>query len=198
MSVGAMLRTSADVTRRRWRSPGMAQYKSRAQRRRHHLLPPGLRAVILDRDAGLCFYCEYEATEIDHIIPYTYGGSDEEENLVACCDICNKIASNKIFDTIAEKRAFVRSRYGPYLEGRARRIRKKLSLCGDCLMVFTPNVNGASFLLCGECYEASETGRRKRLVGEDSPEYDVRPDAADVSVQGRITRRQVDEKGAAA
>lgn len=143
----------------------MVQYKSRAQvsRRAKRSLAPSIRALILDRDAYTCGYCGYDAEAVDHIVPYSYGGGDEEDNLIACCRICNNIAANHVFDTLEEKRSYVRSRYGPYLQGRIKRIQRQLSLCGDCRSVFQPYVDGASSLLCGECYEISETGRRKMI-----------------------------------
>ncbi|TXH08324.1 MAG: HNH endonuclease [Hyphomicrobiaceae bacterium] len=170
---GAVLETPAGLTERHWRSNGMDQYNTRAQRKRRAPFSNATRQRILDYYDHTCVYCEYEATTVDHVIPYTYGGSDEDDNLVACCSICNSIASNKIFETFEGKRAFIRKRYGPYLEGRVRRERRKLSMCGDCGTVYQPRVNGASAVLCAECYAADEMGRRKRLIGEESPVYDL-------------------------
>jgi hypothetical protein len=146
----------------------MNQYNTRAQfsRRLRHPISQAKRQLILDRDANVCCYCGYEATTVDHIVPYTYGGSDDEDNLVACCSICNSIANNRVFDTISEKRAFVRERYGPYLAGRVRRARKTLSICGDCNDVFDFRAVGASAVLCAECYARDEEGlpRKERVV----------------------------------
>lgn len=156
----------------------MAQYKTRTQQghKNRRPLSPYLHARILERDQYRCFYCGYDATAVDHIVPYNFGGGDEEDNLVACCTFCNAIGADHVFDSIAAKRTFIRARYGPHLEGRARRERRKLSLCGDCCMVFRPNIKGASTLLCAECYAISETGRRHRLINDDAPEYDYDSD----------------------
>jgi 5-methylcytosine-specific restriction endonuclease McrA len=126
----------------------------RRQRRCH--LSPGFRQSFIERDGLLCAYCGYEADQVDHIIPWSYGGTSDPENLVACCGICNNIAYNKVFNTFEAKREHVRSRYGPYLEGRVRQIRRQLSICGDCGNVFIPRVRGASAVLCGPCYRADE------------------------------------------
>lgn len=36
-----------------------------------------------------CRYCGGEATEVDHIIPKSKGGTDDAKNLVAACRSCN-------------------------------------------------------------------------------------------------------------
>ena len=48
-----------------------------------------LRLRILARDSYTCAYCGDNANEVDHIIPLKRGGSDDSENLVACCRTCN-------------------------------------------------------------------------------------------------------------
>lgn len=54
---------------------------------------PRLRAQILDRDGGRCFYCLRELTlesaTLDHIVPQAAGGESTSTNLVACCHECN-------------------------------------------------------------------------------------------------------------
>jgi 5-methylcytosine-specific restriction endonuclease McrA len=48
-----------------------------------------LMARILERD-GVCVYCgETAFLNIDHVIPVTIGGNNNEDNLVACCELCN-------------------------------------------------------------------------------------------------------------
>jgi 5-methylcytosine-specific restriction endonuclease McrA len=44
-----------------------------------------IRAAVLKRDNYICFYCGRKATTVDHLLPVSRGGSDEEENLVAAC-----------------------------------------------------------------------------------------------------------------
>ena len=45
-----------------------------------------------------CAYCdrvfEIDYLEIDHIVPQSKGGSDDEENLVKSCPECNRIKSD--------------------------------------------------------------------------------------------------------
>ena len=148
----------------------MSQYSSRAQTsKRKRPLNPSLRYKILDRDGNTCGYCGYEATQIDHIVPYSYGGRDDEDNLISCCAICNCIASDRVFDTLDEKRAFIVARYGQYFERRWARVRKQLSMCGDCGFIFIPRVDGATALLCAKCvkidrYTVSESKQEKRKI----------------------------------
>jgi 5-methylcytosine-specific restriction protein A len=57
-----------------------------------------LRAVILQRDAGLCQPCRQRgtvtvATEVDHIIGKESGGTDDSLNLQSICRPCHKAKS---------------------------------------------------------------------------------------------------------
>ena len=43
-----------------------------------------LRPLILERDAGICHVCHQPgATEVDHVIPFAEGGTDDPTNLAA-------------------------------------------------------------------------------------------------------------------
>ena len=48
-----------------------------------------LRNSILSGDEYTCQYCGSEASCVDHVVPLTRGGSNDPENLVACCQPCN-------------------------------------------------------------------------------------------------------------
>ena len=52
-----------------------------------------LRAKILRREHGRCFYCTQVLVEgriwFDHIVALARGGNPEEKNVVACCQKCN-------------------------------------------------------------------------------------------------------------
>ena len=53
-----------------------------------------LRWKILQRDKFCCQYCGQHAPnvklEVDHIVPVADGGTDDENNLIACCYACNR------------------------------------------------------------------------------------------------------------
>lgn len=49
-----------------------------------------LRTTVLRRDKGICRYCGGSANSVDHVIPFSKGGVDCEENLVAACMPCNR------------------------------------------------------------------------------------------------------------
>jgi hypothetical protein len=73
-------------------------------------LTPARRESILFRDSRICAYCLEEADEVDHIVPWSYRHDDSDENLVAACWLCNHIASNKVFDTVQEKKSYILKR----------------------------------------------------------------------------------------
>lgn len=55
-----------------------------------------------------CGYCFSQwATVWDHIIPFSYGGRTIDDNLYPSCRACNAIASDKVFDSIEEKRNYI-------------------------------------------------------------------------------------------
>lgn len=55
-----------------------------------------IREAVLARDGHTCGYCggQGEATQVDHIIPVSKGGSNELHNLIACCARCNRLKSD--------------------------------------------------------------------------------------------------------
>lgn len=48
-----------------------------------------IRARVLRRDRNTCVYCEAPATEVDHVVPVSRGGTHALDNLVAACSQCN-------------------------------------------------------------------------------------------------------------
>jgi 5-methylcytosine-specific restriction endonuclease McrA len=62
-----------------------------------------LRKRIFDRDGRVCVYCgSCENLSVDHILPKSLGGGDEEENLVTSCTLCNSMKGAKSAATIIE------------------------------------------------------------------------------------------------
>lgn len=58
-----------------------------------------LRARILKRDKGVCFYCGVrpDRVHIDHVIPHSRGGRTVEANGVVACPPCNLGKSNRVW-----------------------------------------------------------------------------------------------------
>ena len=67
--------------------------------RRSHYIPAATRVDVLRRDNHRCVYCGVSAKkaelEIDHIIPFSKGGSNAISNLQTLCSVCNKGKSNR-------------------------------------------------------------------------------------------------------
>jgi len=57
------------------------------------------RLAVLQRDYYTCHYCAQEATTVDHLIPVSKGGTDQESNLVACCVQCNSAKRDRMAPT---------------------------------------------------------------------------------------------------
>jgi 5-methylcytosine-specific restriction protein A len=57
-------------------------------------LPPGwhkTRKRILERDEYRCYRCGADGCRrVDHIVPVSQGGGDEDSNLAAICDVCER------------------------------------------------------------------------------------------------------------
>lgn len=58
-------------------------------------MPTAAKKDRIRREGGFrCFFCEEPATTVDHLVPRSQGGTNDDENLVACCRRCNEIKSN--------------------------------------------------------------------------------------------------------
>lgn len=51
----------------------------------------GISRRIIARDGGICRYCGTAASamQCDHVVPFTRGGTNDDDNLVAACADCN-------------------------------------------------------------------------------------------------------------
>ena len=66
------------------------------------------RLAIYMRDGLACCYCGSGVTEdtkltLDHIKPYSKGGSNEAQNLVTCCHKCNSSRGNRSVASFTKK-----------------------------------------------------------------------------------------------
>ena len=62
-------------------------------------IPPHVRSAVWYRDSGICRMCPHGgaivgAWEIDHIVPWSAGGSDDSTNLRVLCQVHNQERSN--------------------------------------------------------------------------------------------------------
>jgi hypothetical protein len=57
-----------------------------------------MRARIFQRDGYVCRYCSAENVKfaIDHVVPLSRGGTNDEDNLVVACFACNSSKNDKL------------------------------------------------------------------------------------------------------
>lgn len=74
-------------------------------RERSRYIPASVRAAVFDRDGDKCQYCGAVDVQmhIDHVVPFSKGGSNDIENLTVACASCNLSKRDK---TIEEWRGF--------------------------------------------------------------------------------------------
>lgn len=108
-----------------------------------------LRQEILERDAFMCAYCDEWADSVDHIIPYSYCQNNDKDNLVACCLDCNLIASDKIFESLSDKRAYIRNKRG--LHKWRMKFLNRYSLCIVCKERYLEGHKNATHFICPRC-----------------------------------------------
>lgn len=69
---------------------------------RREPLPDWLRIAVLRRDQFRCRWCgagtKQDLLQVDHIVPWSAGGSDHPVNLRALCLACNQDRSNRLTD----------------------------------------------------------------------------------------------------
>ena len=67
---------------------------------RRKYLSPKIRWKVYSRDNFTCVYCGRKppevALEIDHIIPVSYGGGNNMDNLATSCNQCNAGKKNRL------------------------------------------------------------------------------------------------------
>lgn len=105
---------------------------------------------------SMCFYCHKDiATQLDHIIPYSYSEDNSIHNLVPCCGMCNVIATDKVFSGVDEKQEYILRH----------RQNNTHYICRDCLLPFVYRENSPSLFLCAYCYDqeyGTEYAKRKQ------------------------------------
>jgi len=74
-------------------------YERKENKNKRSPLPPALRYKILKRDRNTCQSCGARSPEVelevDHKIPVSKGGTDNEDNLITRCRDCNRGKSDQ-------------------------------------------------------------------------------------------------------
>lgn len=73
-------------------------------------IPLAVRNKVVERDNGICQYCGNPGTDLDHIYPWSNGGTHHHMNLVVACETCNSIAGTRIFTEFMKKKMYVLTR----------------------------------------------------------------------------------------
>ena len=73
---------------------------------------PVKRLAIYLHDGMACAYCNNGIEEgakltLDHVVPYSKGGSNKETNLVTCCHQCNSSRGNRAMRAFAAAAAYI-------------------------------------------------------------------------------------------
>lgn len=106
---------------------------------------------ILERDQYICVYCLGDATCVEHVVPWDWSHCNDEDNLVASCTECNQIASDKMFTSFDEKRAYILVVRSSKKWTRKLAIKFQVFRCSNCKAIFNPLKDGATNFLCPEC-----------------------------------------------
>lgn len=76
------------------------------KRRSQFKLSADRRRKIYENDDHRCHYCgSHERLTVDHKNPMSLGGSDDDDNLVACCKSCNSSKGTKTYEQFIAWRA---------------------------------------------------------------------------------------------
>lgn len=101
--------------------------------------------LLIEMFGDMCYWCGSElAGCLDHVIPAVHGGSEEIDNIVPSCTLCNLLASDKLFDSEDDKRHYLL---------RMRKGRQRHYECSCCGIPFIKNEHLPSFLMCPVCYD---------------------------------------------
>ena len=90
--------------------PASRKEKSNGQGQGMNWITQHKRLAIYLRDGLACAYCGASVEDgikltLDHIKPYSKGGTNEANNLVTCCDTCNSSRGARAVTTFAKAAA---------------------------------------------------------------------------------------------
>ena len=85
---------SASNKKSKQKSPSTKSKKTQKNSKRSRYISPSVRVDVLNGDLYKCVFCGRNAQqielEIDHIIPFSQGGSNNIDNLQTLCRDCNR------------------------------------------------------------------------------------------------------------
>lgn len=96
-----------------------------------------------------CAYClDNPATQIDHAVPVSYHATNHISNLRPCCEWCNLLAADRVFETFEDKFEWLRQerlrrRFGNH----------KRTVCTVCRLPYQRPLHSPNLFLCPECYD---------------------------------------------
>ena len=103
-----------------------------AEPKKRPSLSPILRQRLMRRQRGKCVYCRNKlrprgrAFHVDHIIPVSAGGGDEEENLIALCSKCNLWKSDHTHEEFQERIKIGRMKLGAQSQQLSRKLLQQI------------------------------------------------------------------------
>jgi len=101
---------------------------------------------LVDIHGARCYYCHKEpATTIDHVIPYDWDEDNNFNNLVPSCNLCNRLASDMVFEDVEQKRRYILTQ--------RRKRSNQIVICTECLIPYTYRVHCPTMFICAECYD---------------------------------------------
>lgn len=93
-----------------------------------------------------CVYChDNYATQIDHVVPYSYCYAHDLENLRPSCARCNMLARDATFFDFEEKYNYVQDKVARHGSG------NKMLLCSVCMIPYYSALHPNS-LFCPACW----------------------------------------------
>lgn len=119
-----------------------------------------LKNRILQRDLWICAYCGDDAECVDHVVPYSWSKCNDEYNLVASCNRCNLIASDKVFKDFNAKSKYIRERRAGK---RIHHDKIEYAICMTCNEPFSPRQNGSTAFICDKCSKFDQMTQEQRI-----------------------------------
>lgn len=97
MAKKKVLSEGASTARLRSEVAALETIPSREHRPSRKLIPDAIKSAVWIRDQGCCVVCgSTNDLQFDHVIPYSKGGGDSEQNLQIMCGDCNRAKSARI------------------------------------------------------------------------------------------------------